>query len=110
MSETPADRRYRERMALNDAMARAEERTAARLQRSTGITTRYAWCFDHGRLHAFKPESPWCTARWVWLDGGDDVLATQDKRLRYGDAQFLDQLPADEQLAIIRESATRRTG
>jgi hypothetical protein len=108
VTESPADRRYREGMAINDALARAEERTAARLRHAAGCATRYAWCFDHGRLHAFDPDAPWCTAWWVWLDGADEVLATQDKRLRYGDAEFLHQLPDDQQLAIIRESVTRR--
>lgn len=99
---------YRERMALNDVLARAEERTAARLQEAAGVSSRRAWCFDHGRLRVFAADAPWCTARWVWLDGGNDALAMQDKRLRYGEAQFLHQLTDAQQLAIIRECADRR--
>lgn len=35
MTESPAERRYRERMALNDVLARAEERTAQALREAT---------------------------------------------------------------------------
>lgn len=108
MTESPADRRYREGMALNDVLARAEERTAARLRKASGAPVRYAWCFDHGRLHAFDPDTPWCTARWAWLDGDNETLAIMDKRLRYGDAQFLHELPNEQQLVIINECAGRR--
>lgn len=108
MTETPAERRHRERMALNDVLARTEERTAAQLLQAAGTTTRYAWCFDHGIRHAFDPEAPWCTACWVWLDGNTEDAATADKASRFGEARFLHELPDPQRLAIIRDGAKHR--
>lgn len=66
------------------------------------MTTYYAWCFSHGRLHLFaEPEGPWCTAGWVRLTGGFEEEALADKQTRFGDAQFLHHLPNDQQVAII---------
>ena len=66
------------------------------------MKTVYAWCFSHGTLHQFAgPEGPWCTADWVWLSGFTIDQALAAKQAAYGDAQFLDQLPAETQLAVI---------
>lgn len=68
----------------------------------SNLPDRYAWCFSHGFMHTFDPESPWCTADWVWLDGDSEDAAMADKAARYGDAQFLHQLPdLEAQLAVI---------
>jgi hypothetical protein len=67
----------------------------------SNLPDRYAWCFSHGLMHTFDPEAPWCTASWVWLSSRDKDDALADKQQRYGDAEFLHQLPADEQLAVI---------
>jgi hypothetical protein len=61
--------------------------------------TFYAWCFSHGRLHRFTDE-PWCTATWTRLDGDTEADAIANKIGRYGDAQFVHQLPAEQQLAF----------
>lgn len=104
MTESPAERRYRQGMELNDAMARAEARLAQQLRDAAGAhPMRYAWCWSHGALHKFPAgQDPWCTATWVWLDGTVEEDALTDKQARYGDARFLHQLPADQQLAIIQ--------
>ncbi|MBD0743534.1 hypothetical protein [Streptomyces sp. CBMA152] len=60
----------------------------------------YAWCFSHGRLHRFDGD-PWCTATWTPLDGGSETEALADKQARYGDAQFLHQLPDEQHLDLI---------
>lgn len=67
------------------------------------LPVRFAWCFSHGVMHRFDPADPWCTATWVWLASRDEADALADKAARYGDAQFLHHLPADQQLAIIQE-------
>jgi hypothetical protein len=64
------------------------------------VTKTYAWCFDHGRLHYFDRD-PWCTARWVPLAGANLGEAIADKTARFGDAIFIDQLPAERQLELI---------
>lgn len=62
----------------------------------------FAWCFDHGRIHRFRTtDVPWCTATWVWLASRDEAAALADKQARYGNAQFLHELPADQQAAIL---------
>ncbi|MFE1767257.1 hypothetical protein ACFW81_23940 [Streptomyces angustmyceticus] len=61
----------------------------------------FAWCFDHGRLHQFD-DNPWCTARWVSLPGDNGEDALDVKYERYGTAQFLHQLPDEQQVAVIR--------
>lgn len=68
----------------------------------------YAWCFDHGRMHVFDPEKPWCTAAWVPLDGHAEAEAVADKQTRYGNAQFLHDLPDGLHLAVIRERIRRQ--
>lgn len=103
MSETPAERRYRDGMALNAAMARAEARIAQNLRAAVGsLPIRFAWCWSHGAMHKFPAgQEPWCTAQWTWLDGPDEPAALADKEQRYGDARFLHQLPGDVQLTVI---------
>lgn len=77
--------------------------------------TWYAWCFSHGRLHTFVPrgeaESPdgaWCTADWSRLAGASEGEALADKQDRYGDAQFLDHLPLEVQVAVMDETTPLR--
>lgn len=67
--------------------------------------TTYAWCFDHGCLHAFSGE-PWCTAWWAPLTGATEDEALADKVARFGDAFFYDQLP----LAVQAQLADARKG
>ncbi|MFD9564401.1 hypothetical protein [Streptomyces sp. NPDC059994] len=71
------------------------------------MTIQYAWCFSHGRLHRFDDE-PWCTASWARLDGATEGDALTDKAARYGDAQFLDQLPGEQQFDLIHRTAGGR--
>lgn len=73
----------------------------------------FAWCFSHGRLHTFHPSAgdplgAWCGALWTRLNGTDEEAAVADKQARYGDAQFIDHLPLDEQLAIHEDTAPGR--
>ncbi len=72
---------------------------------------RWAWCFSHGAVHYFgADQGPWCTATWVWLNGATEAEALADKGARFGDARFLDQLPNEQQLAIINgDVAGRKT-
>lgn len=69
----------------------------------------YAWCFSHGRLHTFHPgpddDGAWCTAEWSRLNGNNAQAALADKQTRYGDAQFLNELPLDVQMAVIEETS-----
>jgi len=67
----------------------------------------FAWCFSHGRMHFFaEDQEPWCTATWVPLAAGSEDKALAEKQRRYGDAQFLDQLPLEQQVAIINQQET----
>lgn len=59
----------------------------------------YAWCFDHGRMHDFF-NGVWCTAWWVPLSGRTEAEAMADKAARFGDAQFYDQLPLEQRVAL----------
>lgn len=62
----------------------------------------FAWCFSHGALHTFPAATqPWCTAVWVPLPGANRDEALLAKKERYGDAEFVDQLPADQQQAQL---------
>ncbi|WP_445520408.1 hypothetical protein [Streptomyces sp. NEAU-174] len=63
-------------------------------------TTTFAWCFSHGRLHHFDDE-PWCTATWAVLPGTTEAEALAVKEEWYGDAEFLHQLPDEQQIALI---------
>lgn len=62
--------------------------------------TFYAWCFSHGRLHHFTND-PWCTAIWTRLNGDTEAEAVANKEARYGDAQFVHQLSAEQQITFI---------
>lgn len=75
------------------------------------MTAVFAWCFSHGTMHHFPAgEEPWCTASWVWLAGLTREQAEASKQAAYGDARFLHELPAREQLAIINgQIPDRRT-
>lgn len=65
-------------------------------------TPTYAWCFSHGTMHRFQPGTePWCTASWVAFTATTQEAATEAKLHAYGDARFLDELPAEKQLEII---------
>lgn len=64
------------------------------------MTTTYAWCFDHGRLHPFT-NGAWCTASWTPLTGGTETEALADKAARFGEAIFFDQLTTEQQLELI---------
>ncbi|NED75375.1 hypothetical protein G3I51_24230 [Streptomyces sp. SID9944] len=71
--------------------------------------TTYAWCFDHGTTHQFRAgDEPWCTAAWVAFTATTAEDAEQAKKAAYGDARFLDQLPADKQLEVIEIGEARR--
>jgi hypothetical protein len=63
-------------------------------------TTVYAWCFSHGRLHHFADDF-WCTATWARLAGSTEAEALADKQARFGTAEFLHQLPAEQQMHLI---------
>jgi hypothetical protein len=71
----------------------------------SNLPDRFAWCFSHGFMHPFDPEAPWCTASWVWLNGDHKQDAEADKRARFGDAQFLHELPDGQQLTLIHYAA-----
>lgn len=72
--------------------------------------SRYAWCFSHGVLHRFPAgDTPWCTATWVAFTATTKAEALAAKHAAYGDAQFLNDLPADKQIEVI-ETAEARTG
>jgi hypothetical protein len=61
---------------------------------------RFAWCFSHGRLHT---DPAWCTASWSPLPGATtEEEALTEKRQRFGDAEFLHQLPLGLQVAVIQ--------
>jgi hypothetical protein len=62
----------------------------------------YAWCFDHGRLHAFPAgDEPWCSVAWVPLAAATEEQAVEAKQAAYGDARFLHDLPEDKQLKVV---------
>lgn len=67
---------------------------------SQPTTTTFAWCFSHGRLHHFGDE-PWCTATWAVLPGTTEAEALAVKEQLYGNAEFLHQLPDEQQIALI---------
>lgn len=69
----------------------------------------YAYCFDHGHFHRFRAgETPWCTARWIPFDAYTEETALAMKQQTYGDAQFLHQLPDEQQLSVIELAKDRR--
>jgi hypothetical protein len=68
----------------------------------------YAWCFDHGELHRFRPrEAPWCTAAWYALDAYSEEAALGIKRQAWGEARFLHELSVEQQAAITGLAANR---
>lgn len=69
----------------------------------------YAWCFDHGTLHHFKPrqQDAWCTARWIHLDAYTEQAALLIKQRAWGDARFLHELSPEQQDTIIGRAASR---
>lgn len=71
------------------------------------MTQTYAWCFDRDVMHRFAG-SPWCIARWVAFAAADGWAALAAKEDAYGDAQFLHDLPAEQQLEVIDIAAARR--
>lgn len=71
--------------------------------------TRYAWCFSHGVLHPFTAgETPWCTATWIAFTATTEPDALAAKRAAYGDAQFLHDLSADQQVEVIEIADARQ--
>ncbi|MCP9209517.1 hypothetical protein [Streptomyces cucumeris] len=63
----------------------------------------YAWCFDHGRMHRFLRRDPWCDAAWVHLKGNTEEEASRYRREVWGEAQFLNELSSERQLAALEE-------
>lgn len=64
------------------------------------MTSLYAWCFSHGVMHHFT-DTPWCTATWVAFTPSTEQTALEAKQHAYGDARFLHELPAEQQLDVI---------
>ncbi|MEV0831456.1 hypothetical protein [Nonomuraea rubra] len=52
---------------------------------------------------ADSPDGAWCTADWVKLDGSTEEEALAAKTARFGDAQFIDQLPFDVQVGLYEQ-------
>lgn len=72
-------------------------------------TTIYAWCFSHGMLHHFLVgDTPWCTATWIAFTATTELDAHAAKRAAYGEAEFLHQLPVDQQMEIIETAEARQ--
>lgn len=69
-------------------------------------TLTFAWCFSHGLMHTFDGE-PWCTASWVVLDASDKATAHAVKLARFGDAQFMRDLPFEIQIEVADEVMAR---
>lgn len=65
--------------------------------------TTYAWCFSHGRMHAFGRDGAWCTAEWIDLGAGSESEAERKKKDRFGDARFIDELPLEGQVAVMEQ-------
>jgi hypothetical protein len=63
----------------------------------------YAWCFDHGRLHNFGEDGPWCTAWWVPLPGESTAEALLIKEAVYGNAVFYNELPLFKQVQLANQ-------
>lgn len=69
----------------------------------------YAWCFSHGTLHSFPTsDTPWCTATWVAFTATTEADALAAKQEAYGDAQFLHDLPNDQQVEVIELAEARQ--
>lgn len=66
------------------------------------MSTTFAWCFSHGRMHCFLAE-PWCTAAWVRLPGRTEDEAEAAATARWGGARFLDDLSLEEQVEVLSE-------
>jgi hypothetical protein len=70
---------------------------------------RFAWCFDHGTMHRFpEGDEPWCTAAWIAFTATTQEEADAAKQAAYGDVQYLDELPGEQQLEIIEIGEARR--
>jgi hypothetical protein len=70
---------------------------------------RFAWCFDHGTMHHFpEGDEPWCSAAWVAFTATTETDAVEAKQAAYGDVQYLDELPGEQQLEIIEITEARR--
>ncbi|MFE6412602.1 hypothetical protein ACFVOR_37345 [Streptomyces sp. NPDC057837] len=68
----------------------------------------FAWCFSHGTMHRFKDgDQPWCTASWVAFTATTEEAAQEAKQHAYGEARFLDELPAEKQLEVIKIGEAR---
>lgn len=69
----------------------------------------FAWCFDHGVLHRFRPRdhASWCTGRWVHLDAYVEATALGMKQEGWGDARFLHDLNPDQQATIAKSAEMR---
>lgn len=64
----------------------------------------YAWCFSHGRMHAFTVlGGAWCTADWIPLNGSTEETALADKTARYGDAKHHGHLSPEAQERLASE-------
>jgi hypothetical protein len=65
---------------------------------------RYAWCFDHARLHTFSsPDTAWtvCSAAWLTVAGSSPEEALKSKIARFGKSRFVDELPPEAAHFVI---------
>lgn len=67
----------------------------------------YAWCFSHGLMHRFHGD-PWCTATWIAFPVDTAMEAHEAKHHAYGDARFLHELPAEQQMDVIEAREAQR--
>lgn len=70
-------------------------------------TIRYAWCFDHGRMHRFDG-TPWCTGAWVGFTATTEDEAHAAKHRLYGSAHFLHELVPEVQLEVLHTRQARK--
>ncbi|MCX5137613.1 hypothetical protein OOK06_36710 [Streptomyces sp. NBC_00340] len=74
----------------------------------TGGQPTFAWCFSHGTMHRFQPDTdPWCTANWVAFTATAEDTALKAKTHAYGNARFLHELPVEQQLEVIEIGEAR---
>lgn len=73
--------------------------------RSAPQAASYAWCFSHGRMHAFGSGStPWCTATWMRVHGDTPEAALAAKQERWGEARFVHDLPPSQQMEVYQKA------
>lgn len=67
----------------------------------------HAWCFSHGRMHTFGSDGTWCGGNWVDLGTPYLAVAEDEKRVHFGDARFMHELPAEAQEAVMAQVKER---